>query len=65
MLGLDPSISGKRFSGRRHAPPENDANGCHSTGALAPILPRAPAGLTRRGIADTMGFPPRGFSETI
>ena len=26
MLGLDPSISGKRFSGLRFASPEND--GC-------------------------------------
>jgi hypothetical protein len=25
MLGLDPSISGRRFSGLRSAPPENDA----------------------------------------
>ena len=25
MLGLDPSISGKGFSGLRCAPPENDA----------------------------------------
>ncbi len=27
MLGLDPSIFRKRFSGRRRAAPENDARG--------------------------------------
>ena len=54
MLGLDPSISGKRFSGRRHAPPESDANGCHSTHASAPIPLRVPPGLTRHAFADTM-----------
>jgi hypothetical protein len=54
MLGLGPSISGKSFSGRRHAPPENDADGRHSMHASAPIPLRVALGLTRRGFADTM-----------
>ena len=53
MLGLDPSISCKRFSGRRRAPPENDEKR-HSTRALAPIPLRAPPGLTKRRGADSM-----------